>query len=82
MFGLDPQVHITVLAERLTEATGRPWSTADVRAAVGAAGGRVDTGVRMPGLNRPPESAGAHSPTPLRPLPHPCRGVVVAGQTV
>ncbi|KAA6220017.1 hypothetical protein [Streptomyces filamentosus] len=81
VFGLDPQVHITVLAERLTEATGRPWSTADVRAAVGAAGGRVDTGVRMPGLN--PSTGVRRStlpdPSPATP-PAPVEGVVVAGQ--
>ncbi|MFE1349834.1 hypothetical protein [Streptomyces sp. NPDC058757] len=80
-FKLDPQVHVTVLAERLTEATGRPWSAADVRAAVGAAGGRVDTGVRMPG--RSPSTgvrrASLPDPSPATPPP-PVEGVVVAGQ--
>lgn len=81
VFGLDPQAHVKVLAERLTEATGRPWSAADVRTAVETAGGRVETGVRMPGLN---PSTGVRrstlpAPIPAPPLP-PVEGVVVAGQ--
>lgn len=81
VFGLDPQVHVKVLAERLTQSTGRPWSAADVRAAVKAAGGRVETGVRMPGLN---PSTGVRrtmlpDPSPTPP-PGPVAGVVVAGQ--
>ncbi|MFJ3537038.1 hypothetical protein ACIPQA_16395 [Streptomyces sp. NPDC090109] len=81
VFGLDPQVHVAVLAERLTGATGGPWSAADVRAAVERAGGRVERGVRMPG--RSPSTgvrrAALPDPSPT-PLPLPVEGVVVAGQ--
>lgn len=81
VFRLDPQVHITVLAERLTETTGRPWEAADVRAAVETAGGRVERGVRMPG--RSPSTGVRRTtlpdPSPAPP-PSPVAGVVVAGQ--
>ncbi|MER7908282.1 hypothetical protein [Streptomyces sp. NPDC096068] len=80
-FDLDPQVHVAVLAERLTTATGGPWSAADVRAAVERAGGRVERGVRMPG--RSPSTgvrrAALPDPSPAPPPP-PVEGVVVAGQ--
>ncbi|MFC9700909.1 hypothetical protein ACFTWD_09480 [Streptomyces sp. NPDC056943] len=81
VFRLDPQVHVAVLAERLTETTGRPWSAADVRAAVETAGARVETGVRMPGMN---PSTGVRRSTLPDPSPTPPPGpvdpVVVAGQ--
>ncbi|MFC8583309.1 hypothetical protein ACFUGD_01850 [Streptomyces sp. NPDC057217] len=81
VFGPDPQVHVAVLAERLTGATGSGWEAADVRAAVEAAGGRVERGVRMPG--RTPSTGVRRKtlpdPSPASPPPS-VEGVVVAGQ--
>ncbi|MFF7851906.1 hypothetical protein ACFZDF_30605 [Streptomyces sp. NPDC007910] len=81
MLGTDAQVHLKVLAERLTGATRRPWETADVRAAVERAGGQVEKGVRMPG--RTPSTGVRRKtlpdPSPTPPPP-PVEGVVVAGQ--
>ncbi|MGW1246940.1 hypothetical protein [Streptomyces sp. NPDC002535] len=81
VFRLDPQAHVAVLAERLTEITGRPWSAADVRAAVETAGGRVEKGVRMPGRSPSTGVRRATLPDPSpTPPPGPVAGVVVAGQ--
>ncbi|MFC8491799.1 hypothetical protein ACFUJU_13550 [Streptomyces sp. NPDC057235] len=81
ILGPDPQAHLKVLAERLTEATRQPWEAADVRAAVERAGGRVEKGVRMPG--RTPSTGVRRKtlpdPSPTPPPP-PVEGVVVAGQ--
>ncbi len=77
----DDQAHVAVLADRLTEATGRAWDAADVRAAAEAAGARVERGVRMPGRS-PSTGIRRHTlPTPSpTPPPEPVAGVVVAGQ--
>ncbi|MFD3352754.1 hypothetical protein [Streptomyces fradiae] len=80
-FGTDDQAHITALADRLTEATGRAWTAADIRAAAEAAGARVERGVRMPGRS-PSTGIRRHTlpaPSPTPP-PGPVAGVVVAGQ--
>ncbi|MFE9372265.1 hypothetical protein ACFYM2_21195 [Streptomyces sp. NPDC006711] len=78
-------VHLSVLAQHLTEATGTPWSTADTRAALTAAHVPVRQGVRMPGrtpstgvrVDDLPPPAPRPSPTPAA---GPVGGVVVAGQ--
>lgn len=62
--GRGKGAHISALAERLTETTGQPWTTADVRAAldrahvpvsgsVRMAGRKVSTGVRLDALPDP-----------------------------
>ncbi|MEU2181246.1 hypothetical protein [Streptomyces thermolilacinus] len=80
-FRTDDQAHVAVLADRLTEATGRAWTAADVRAAAETAGARVEKNVRMPGHNPSTGIRRSTLPDPSpTPPPGPVDGVVVAGQ--